>query len=248
MHLRLMLVLLVGVLAGCTHPLRVLNADQFRHVAMAPQSLRVLIEVKGSTEDAPLVFAARDALSVHSSVERVAVAGEAPSDFEPTATVSILPTTNYVGSGWNYPITFPGFLVFAHAWNGFLYEASVETEIELLGAGGGVTRRTLQTDYQMRFCDTDRGILTSSGWYSPGWGALNIVFGFFNVGYDEDATPLFLKEVREGYGEFIAAHIVELARDGPSAPTHPSAHCVSWDPVERRFTGECTTSLEIAGE
>ena len=41
--------------------------------------------------------------------------------FEPDAVLRITPSVEYHGSLWNLPITFPGFLVFTHAWNGYVY-------------------------------------------------------------------------------------------------------------------------------
>ena len=111
---------------------------------------------------------------------------------------------------------FPGFIVFAHAWNGFLYEATLTTQVSVArpaSADNPAQTRAIETKYDMRFCDFDRGAATSSGWYTPGWGGLNLLIGGFMVPYDSDATPAFQEQVQQVYGRYIASNIVEMAHE-----------------------------------
>ena len=62
----------------------------------------------------------------------------------------------------------------------------------------------------MRHCNFKRGALASSGWYTPGWGGLNALIGFFMVRYDEASTPPFEKAVGAAYGGYVASAIVEM--------------------------------------
>jgi hypothetical protein len=100
-----------------------------------------------------------------------------------------------------------------------------------------VTTREIDTRYEMRHCNFKRGALTSSGWYTPGWGGLNAVIGYFMVRYDKASTPEFRKEVRSAYGSYIANSIVEIVNNqevrrgdqdrGASLPADPdfAGHC-----------------------
>jgi hypothetical protein len=213
--------ILVLALASCTHSMKIKNLDAYTFVA-APAGKGLVISLQngaiGSDEHELFSFV-RESLAVHPAVERVVVL-ERDTEPEPSSVVARLaPATKYDGSGWNYLITFPGFLLFTHAWNGFLYEADVTTDVEVrLPNGGEVVRRSIETKYDLRFCDFDRGAATSSGWYTPGYGGINLLIGFAMMNYDEDATPEFLEAVRTAYGRFIANQIVEMA--APAARAH----------------------------
>jgi hypothetical protein len=220
----------VLLLGACTHDMRILNAKEYVLEATASRSLRIAVEAETTGDDTQvLVDAVKEGLAAHSSVERVVYANAAPPDFEPHIIVHVKPTTSYEGSGWNYPITFPGFLVFTHAWNGYVYKANVSTELALRSVGSSepFARQTVDTRWNLRHCDFERGAWNSSGWYTPFYGGLNLFIGFFMIPYDEDATPDFTREARMPYGRFIAAKVVELAGTQPlepePAPAEPAA-------------------------
>lgn len=205
--------MVVGV-AGCTHTMQVRNLDAYRKTATSPHKLTIALEDRATTADGHQLFGfVREALGSNPAVEKVAVKewDQAP---EPgtQVLVKVTPQATYDGSGWNYLITFPGFVLFTHAWNGFVYSADVTTGLEVSRPGAPEGARSeIHTKYDLRHCDFARGAITSSGWYTPGWGCLNLIIGFFMVPYDQDATPDFLKEVRSNYGEFIAATVIEQA-------------------------------------
>lgn len=228
MRLMAGLFVVVGALAltACTHHMTIVNQKQYEDTAgvWAERSLTFAVETDATGEDAKaLVEAVKEGLGTHSSVARVAFAKEAPRDFTPDYIVRVRPETSYEGSGWNYPITFPGFLIFTHAWNGFVYGADVTTQIEIRtpGVEQAVATQTLQTNWNLRHCDFERGAWTSSGWYTPFYGGLNLIIGFFMIPYDEDATPDFLAEVNRPYGRFVAAKVIELVGKAPATVAAP---------------------------
>ena len=163
-------------------------------------------------------------MRTHPDVAEVLLKDQEPEK-ETDATVTLRTDTKYDGSGWNFLITFPGFIVFTHAWNGFVYTAAVSTQMDVaLNGKGGKVSRQIDTVYDIRHCDFGRGAAASSGWYLPGWGATNIVVGLFMVGYDTDATPEFLEKVRPTYGVYIANSIVDMVANPTAAQLHPTYH------------------------
>lgn len=198
---------------GCSHAMRVQNLDAYAKSVSAPKPLTIQVVDGGSTpEERELVGFVLESLATHPSVGKAAMAPHIPDGFEPDAVVMVAPKTDYSGSWVNLPITFPGFLVFAHAWNGFVYEADVKTSLALSGPGiAGEVRDDIDTKFDLRYCDSDRGMATSSGWYTPFWGGLNLLIGVYNISYDDDASPEFRNEVRSTYGRYVANSIVELA-------------------------------------
>lgn len=240
--------ILVGALIqiSCSHSMEIRNLDAYVHQASAPRELTLVVAQHGNDQDLQdLGTATIYALQRHSSVGSVAVANEA-KDVAADAYVSVTPKTEYGGSGWNFLITFPGFLLFTHAWNGFLYEATVTTDVSVrTGDSERVVTKTIETKYDLRYCDLDRGFVTSSGWYTPFWGGLNILFGVYMINYDSDGTVEFVREVGIAYGDYIANSIVEMTAselppvDGePAEPT-----CATYNRETRRFESGCAPEL-----
>lgn len=201
---------------ACSHTMEIRNRDAFRAVARTETSIRVGIErnLDGDESELALAEALQHGLMTHGSIERVAFVDSAPADFVPDYLIQFETKTEYDGSGLNYWITFPGFLVFAHAWNGLAYEADVRTRLSVRHASSeGYDKRLLETKYDLRHATFLRGALISSGWYTPFYGGLNLIMGFFMLPYDNKATTPFLREVQKPYGSYVANTAVEMIRD-----------------------------------
>lgn len=217
------------LLAACTHSMRVPNLRQY---ALEPthatrQNVAVLA-YEGSDDAEPLFQDAVDSLRAHPSVAQLRTRwsrDDVEPDFAPDVVLRITPSVEYKGSGWNLPITFPGFLVFTHAWNGYVYSADVHTEVEVIDPRSDdvVKRLDVPTAYSMRHTSAARGFWSGSGWWMPGWGATALLSGLFFISYSDSATEPFLEEVRRPYGEYIAEvamrPALELARQRRSAET-----------------------------
>ncbi len=204
-------------LVACTHAMHVKNLDEYRKSVAVAGPVRVALEDGSTSPDEHTYFTfVHEALATHAGVE-VALAAELPADFRPDVTVRVRPHPAYHGSGWNYVIAFPGFVLFTHAWNGFVYSADLTTDVELRDGSAAPATSSLPAHYRVRYCDADRGIATSSGWYTPGWGGLNAVIGVFMVPWDPDGTPAFQREVRSAYGDYVANSILELANGHAAA-------------------------------
>jgi hypothetical protein len=193
-----------------------------KSVPAPARPLTIVLEDRSASPDEHEYFTfVHEALATHPGVKAVVVGPAIPADVVPDATVAIRPRSAYHGSWWNYPITFPGFVFFTHAWNGFVYSADLDTEVEVRADGRPATTRAIDTRYRMRHCNFKRGALTSSGWYTPGWGGLNAVIGFFMVRYDTASTPAFQKEVRSAYGSYVANSIVEILNGAAAGHEKP---------------------------
>lgn len=208
-----LLALLLLPLVACTHSMQIKNLAEYRKSANAPQRLKIVLKDRTSDYQTLELFnSVHQALATHPAVRQVLLTWDEQAEGEaPDAVVSVGSRGQCEGSGWNYLITFPGFLLFTHAWNGYVYKANLTTEVEVSFPGEETSlRQDIPTRYNLRHCDFPRGAAASSGWYLPGWGGTNLIVGFFMVRYDDHATPEFVKEVGSAYGTYIANSIVEL--------------------------------------
>jgi hypothetical protein len=204
--------------SGCVHQMKVKNLAEYQLTAHTAKRHAVRFTGPTAIEEAPYREMIRSGLEKHPSIQDVAVASEPQYDIKPDVDVQADVKVKYRGSGANFPITFPGFLLFAHAWNGYVYKADIVTTLTVTPASGAPLTRTLETTYDMRHCDFGRGFWSSSGWYMPGWGATSLIAGMFMIRYDTDATPEFSQAVHEAYGSYIANNVAAMIAESEPQP------------------------------
>lgn len=204
----------ICLLTACTHTMKVKN---LREYTLEPtHSTRrdvAVMRYTGSGEGRIFFQHIMQALRAHPSVAQLRTDWTWDTyepGFEPEVVLRITPRVDYHGSFWNLPITFPGFLIFTHAWNGYVYTGEAATEIEILDPA---TRRVIEssqipTKYKMRYTAFDHSFWAVSGWWMPGYGATALLSGLVFIGYDDDATDPFHQEIERPYGEYIAEKVM----------------------------------------
>ena len=182
------LLALAAFAVGCTHTMEIKNAGEYQLAPTRGARQNVAVRRCADPEAQALFAHTVEALRAHPSVGQLRTdwSGEAPDgDFEPDVVVSIHPRAEMRGSGWNYLVTFPGFLLFTHAWNGYVYSCEITTDVKIESSRGEVLEQgSIVTDYSLRHCDFGRGFWASSGWWMPGYGASSAIAGLFMLPFD----------------------------------------------------------------
>jgi hypothetical protein len=220
--------LLLVLAAACTHDIEVsglppdagATAWEVGRVAVAPY--------RGPARGRPFHGHLLDALRSHPGVAEV-TAGWRPGAEEgppPDVALAASAKVDYRGSLWNLPITFPGFLVFTHAWHGYVYGAEAVLEIQVLDPRSGerLASEVVETRFALRHCDRDRGFWASSGWWIlvvP-----SLVAGVVFTGFDEAAIDDFQDAIRQPYGNYLADRALTAARAAGAARTPPAPGAV----------------------
>ena len=111
-------------------------------------------------------------------------------------TVDLVMETDFSGDWVNYFIAFPGFIIFAPAWNGFRYTMTYEFTATYHIPGGKLQMVEFSCGYKLNHCSFERGVVTIGiGWIvsvlSP------LIAGFYYAGYHEGYTPVFLDLARK---------------------------------------------------
>lgn len=216
------------ICSGCTHPMYIKNLEEFQVIPTSGTCIDVALAPHKESDNGILFFRAVEAaLRTHPHVASVRTnwaSDKTEYRFAPTHIISTNIVAEYRGSGWNFPITFPGFLIFTCAWNGYINHIDITTDITAIplpntkkvleDSGWEVTTKSesLYTSFNLRYCDFSRGFWSGTGWWFPGWGLHNIITGAIFIGYDEDATRPFHYEGDKTYGEYVAESIVRLLR------------------------------------
>ena len=119
---------------------------------------------------------------------------------------------------WNFWINTPGAFVLAPGWNGFVYEAEIETRVRLENAAGQpVGDETIPMTFDLRHADLDRSLFG---------GVLLFAGSAYDVAnFDDDLIGAFQAQVSETYALHTANRVLD--------------HVVALRPVEHHSTGSC---------
>lgn len=220
------------VIAGCTYSLRITNLLDFvpSHTQL-PRTVKIGFV---GTND-PLLNSVMDEISFHPQVEVTKKYYQIGTKIETDYICELLERKKFRASGKNFIITFPGFIVFAHAWSGYKYFIDIETNVRIIDPNGNILKEfSIVTPYTIRYTSIDRGVIsTVGGWLMPAFGLLNIIPAtIFAFDYDERATDEFIEKVLPSYKVFVSSKILEqIAEIQRMTPVSASRHIFNMQPV-----------------
>ncbi len=206
------LLLGAGLLAiGCSHQLRITNADEYfsrpTPPLREPLKVGIVSQSVSHRQNGRYVEAIVDALRNTGSFDKVlypydpAIHGDLVN-----LIVDIAVEPKYSGRGTNFWVNWPGFLIFAPAIWGYGYQAEVNTRVSVTKKpDGGSQMIEVSPVYRFRQAEIDR-TWTEIGWFEVG--IIPLIGGVAFIQYDPDVTDRFITEVSPNYGALIAGKIV----------------------------------------
>ena len=203
MQSRVVTILLsVGFMVGCTHQLKIKNLNTYHSTtsSLLNQPLRLGLKTDSTDVDGKKI-SKMTADALNRCNIQVATAF-APSSVDVIAAMRI--SSDYKGSGWNFLINFPGFLVWAPAWHGYNYTVSHNISVVLTDSKTGKTINTINVPVVLDIRHADIG----RTWTEVSWlefGIIAFVGGIVFIDYDNDVTP----KVTEKAGPVIADYIAQ---------------------------------------
>ncbi len=204
---RLLLVMTLFT-AGCTHQLTVTNLNKYKDVDINPLDRPLTIGIVSNyakPDDQKLLNGIATALVNSSAKVLMPYANVKNGGADVVATIAIRST--YDGSSTNFLINFPGFLVWAPAWNGYIYEVNHTVDVKLANAEGQQFERfSLPVYLDVRHADINR-TWTEASWLE--FGAIALIGGIVFTGYDESITPLLADSIQHPVGNYISQEIIK---------------------------------------
>lgn len=97
--------------------------------------------------------------------------------------------SDYKGSGWNFLINWPGFLIFTPAWHGYNYTIEHNLTVLLTDAKSGTQIDTFNLPVSLDI----RHAAFNRTWTEIGWlefGIIPLVGGVVFIQYDDNVTPI----------------------------------------------------------
>jgi hypothetical protein len=142
----------------------------------------------------------------------------------PDVVANIKVTSDYAGSGWNFLINWPGFLIFTPAWNGYVYKANYQVDVALAkGADNApIDSWQMPIHLNLRQAEIDR-TWTEVGWLE--WGVIPLIGGMVFTAYDKDVTDPLIQKIEVPIGNYVAQEIVNRINtcDSLFVPPKPAA-------------------------
>jgi hypothetical protein len=209
------------LLGGCQHSLAIKNLDTYRRqgvVSETPVSVGLIVHTNdepssriGEGIAAGLRNSSTDVLYPY------APAGSRKVDVQ--ADVTIQPS--YKGSGANFFINFPGFLIFTPAWNGYVYKVDYDVAVSLKRAAdhAQIGSFSLPIKLNVRHADYNR-TWTEISWLEVG--AIALGGGIAFIQYDDHVSPLVADAAKSTLGTYIAQEIVQKMNCSPSMLKAPA--------------------------
>jgi hypothetical protein len=212
MHARLLrvpaLIVVLTALVGCSHRLDVKNLRAYRSMDMSPLAKRCTVGLIAATDDMEgrrLVKSVGTALATESAIVLLPYLPNGERKADVVAKISLQP--EFKGSGWNFLINWPGFLIWAPAWHGYVYKADFSADV-LLTKGADSTKIDswrIPIELNIRQAAINR-TWTEIGWLE--WGVIPLVGGICFIQYDESVTVPLMEKVERTLGEHIAHQII----------------------------------------
>jgi len=196
------------MIMGCTHSLHLTNQQEIK-----PSQVKLAKDVKIGfvSSDDVLTNSVIEQMNQHEMVKarkNYEIGSEVAVDY----VAELVNTITYSSSGQNFPVTFPGFLIFTHAWLGYKYYANIDTQSKILDRKGKVlSEQKITTPYEFRYTGMGRGATTSLiGWFTPGLGGINIITGIvFAISYDSSGNTDFLDKATPSFKSSISSKVLE---------------------------------------
>ncbi|QWV98576.1 hypothetical protein KP003_04970 [Geomonas nitrogeniifigens] len=206
---------LVMMSSGCTHNMRITNADDYFIPPAAVPKQTVKLGVTSANSSQPqnsrYISAIVDALQRNSAVERVIYPYTAANKDQADAVIDLSVNPRYDGKGSNFFVNWPGFLIFAPAIWGYGYTADISTEATITNLKNGKSQQlSVPAHYEFRQAEIDR-TWTEVGWFEVG--IIPLIGGIAFTGYDDDLTPEFIKNVGPSYGPYVATKTTKAVFD-----------------------------------
>jgi hypothetical protein len=226
------LLVVAGAIAAtaCSHSLKVKNL----HLYEAPMRFGEVAEVPPDVAVRPFSGAHEDLFYFNALVERLSMdpgIGTLRTDFvgtrrgisgyDPDLVLSIQTQCEYRSSGWNFLINFPGFILFAPAWNGYVYRADVATDVAIHDVDGNALQQAhVPVSYNIREGDADRVTMAQLSWLE--FGVLAFIGGIYNANtFDRDIIPELQVRVRDNYANYVVTQIEPQLRAAAAAVMEP---------------------------
>lgn len=203
------LIILVVFTLGCSHDLEVRNLDLYRPVFVESPKTDSRIGLTASTntvEETRLVEGIANSMKKNGF--KVTYPFYAREENKQTVDyiVKITTSSKFRGSGWNFLINWPGFLIWTPAWHGYNYGARFDFDVDIIETktDSALPRLSVPVDLRFRHAAINR-TWTEISWLE--WSVIALIGGIVFTRYDKSVTPTLLNAIENRVSDYVAGKI-----------------------------------------
>ena len=189
---RVALTCLLTLSAGCAHNLELRNINQYSSGITSDLSKRGLraFVVSEDYDVSSQTFCRNIGMQLAYLGGYVVASTVDPSGSKADVDVRVSITTEATGRGSNFLVSWPGFVVFAHAWLGYGYDVRYKVRCIATNSETGekIAEFTEPLHLDIRHAEFDRTWAAGCGWLFL-YTATAFVNGIYVTSYDSDITP-----------------------------------------------------------
>lgn len=205
------ILILAVFISGCAHPLAITNLSTYQASTFNSFETPLRVGVKSNCyemDEKNLVKKIGEGLGKYNATVTSAVR---PDNSNVDVVVTVDVNSDYNGSGWNFLINWPGFLIWTPAWHGYRYTVEHDVNILLTDAESGEIIDTFDIPVVLDV----RHAAINRTWTEISWlevSAIAFVGGVVFTQYDPSVTPLVSEKAAPVVGDYIAQEIVSRLR------------------------------------
>ena len=220
--------------SGCSHTLEVKNMRLYKpdFVNLQGKSIRVgLSTVTSTPEEERLVMAVSNALKREGFKITYPFYPNDENRNSVDYIVKLNCSSEYKGSGWNFLINWPGFLIWTPAWHGYKYRTfyGFDADITNTRTNESLPRISASVDLDIRHADMGR-TWTELSWLE--WSVIAFIGGIVFTRYDHDVTPLLLDYAEYKISDYVASKIASSLASAETALILRRSHLLASSAVE----------------
>lgn len=197
------------IVGGCAHPLTIKNMSNYQTFGIASFEKPVKIGLVADTtevEEKVLLNAVANSLGMYSAQVIMPYHPNSQRKVDVIAHLDI--DSQHKGAGVNFLINWPGFLVFAPAWNGYVYKVNWTVNCTVMNG----SNKEIVDQFEIPITLDVRHAAMNRTWTEVSWfeiGAIAFFSGIAFTNYDNSVTPLVVEKTENQLGKYIAQEIVK---------------------------------------
>lgn len=196
--------------SGCAHPLTMQNLDMYKSCFINSATKHVTVGLVATTskpEEERLVTAVANALKRDGATIIYPFYSNEESLKKVDYIAKIATSSDFKGSGMNFFVNWPGFLIWAPAIFGYGYTASFNFDVDITDVKKNVTlpRISIPVELKFRHADINR-TWTEVSWFE--FSVIAFIGGICFTQYDKSVTPAVMNTVEYKVGDYVEGKVL----------------------------------------
>lgn len=203
------LIVLTVFVTGCAHPLTMKNINSYKPGFVNSEFTNSTVGLNATTntpEEERLIMAVANDLKKNGFKVTYPYYSNQTTNGSVDFFIKINTSSQFKGSGMNFFINWPGFLIWAPAIFGYSYTAKLDFDVDIIDNKHNTTlpRLAIPIELKIRHADINR-TWTEISWLE--FSVIAFIGGLCFISYDHSVTPLVIDSAENKLGSYVGSKI-----------------------------------------